>query len=531
MNMSPGALFGLLAPTNGGWPFFFIAGLIPDANDILIAGVFIFLSSSLGLVTTSFLLTVVIPRLTGRKSPAISQFIRVEPLLLTKLHPPHIQGNLVQRPHLADGLATHRLILVSAPAGSGKTVLLRQWMQQGLLPCAYVRLDSSDDSAHRLLAYIVAALQTIRPGLGRVALTLLNSPGAPAIESILTLLINDLSGAPGELGLILDDYHHISTQSAHDVVAFLIEHAPPSMHIVIACRTTPPLPLPRWRASGDMLELRAEDLHFSPAETTFFLNEVMGLNLSSAQGSALYDRTEGWIAGLRLMAQPGTSDADWVAGCPTFVARYLVEEVFAAQPALVQRFLLQTVILDRLCASLCNALTGQEDGEAMLETLIQTNLFLIPAGDWYRYHHLFADFLRDIMRRSRAAEIPALHRCAAGWYEQHGMIGEAIKHALAAADFGWAARLSGKDSAPPHPELAADMPRTCPPREIPETLSEREVEVLQLITLGLSNLEIAERLTVTLNTVKTHIRSIYGKLDARSRVQAILRAKELDLLQ
>ncbi len=528
--MSPG-LLGLFGPMGNSWPFTFIASLTPDAGDILIAGVVIFLSSSLGFVTTSFLLTVVLPRVTGRKAAAISQYIRVEPLLLTKLQPPHIQGDLVPRPHLAERLMTHRFVLVSAPAGSGKTVLLRQWMQQTTFPLAYIRLDASDDSPHRLLAYIVAALQTIRPDVGRLALTLLNSPGAPSVESILTLLINDLGSTSGELGLILDDYHHMNARSVHDVVAFLIEHAPPSMHIIIACRTTPPLPLPRWRASGDMAELRAEDLCFSPAETALFLNRVMGLNLSSGQAAALYDRTEGWIAGLRLMALRGCTDADWVAGCPAFVVRYLMEEVFAAQPAPVQNFLIQTAILDRLCASLCDALTGQVDGETMLETLYQANLFLIPSGEWYRYHRLFAGFLQDVLRRSHVVEIPTLHRCAAGWYEQHGMIGEAIKHALAAADFGWAARLSGKDAAPSPLDLAPNAPRACPPREIPETLSEREIEVLQLITLGLSNQEIAERLTVTLNTVKTHIRSIYGKLDARSRVQAIMRARELDLLQ
>jgi LuxR family maltose regulon positive regulatory protein len=384
------------------------------------------------------------------------------PLLQTKFYIPPPLPELVSRPSLIEQLhiGLHRkLTLISAPAGFGKTTLVSEWVRMAgavrepILHIAWLSLDEDDNDPARFLAYCIGALNRINgmeDTLGKGALSMLQSPQPPPIETILTLLINEILPTPEEIVLVLDDYHLMDAQPIHDAVTFLLEHQPPQMHLVIATREDPPLPLARLRARGQLTELRATDLRFSPSETAEFLNQMMGLNLSSENIAALENRTEGWIAGLQLAAVSMQRSKDVstfiqsFTGSHHFVLDYLIEEVLEQQPESVQTFLLQTAILDRLSGPLCNAVTGQHNGQATLEMLQHANLFIIPLDEelhWYRYHHLFADLLRQRLRLSRPDLIPVLHSKACTWYEQNGFVDDTIEHALRAQDYQRAALL------------------------------------------------------------------------------------------
>ena len=278
----------------------------------------------------------------------------------------------------------------------------------------------------------------------------LQSPQPPPTESILTALLNEISALPYKFVLVLDDYHVIDAKRIDDALTFLLEHLPPQMHLVIATREDPQLPLARLRARGQLTELRATDLRFTPAEAAAFLNQVMGLDLSAEDITALETRTEGWIAGLQLAAlsMQGREDIPAFirafAGDNRYIVDYLVEEVLQRQPEHVRSFLLQTSILDRLNGPLCDAVTGQEEGNARLEALERGNFFVVPLDDkrhWYRYHHLFAEVLSAHLREEQPDQVATLHRRASMWYEQHGSVADAIRHALAAEDFERAADL------------------------------------------------------------------------------------------
>jgi LuxR family transcriptional regulator, maltose regulon positive regulatory protein len=377
-------------------------------------------------------------------------------LLTTKLYIPQAHPNLVPRPRLSERLEEgmrRKLTLISAPAGFGKTTLLSEWrmMHSGdEYPVSWISLDEGDSDLARFLSYFVAALQTISEGIGEAALASLRSPQPPPIESVLTALINEVAAIPNDFALVLDDYHLIEAEPIHSAIAFLLEHLPPRMHLVIASRTEPPLPLSRLRARNQLTELRATDLRFTTGETAAFLEGLMGLELSAEDIEALERRTEGWIVGLQLAALSMQSREDTsgfieaFTGTNRYVLDYLADEVLQMQPEQVQTFLLQTSILDRLTGPLCDAVIGQSNGQAMLEGLEHANLFLVPLDQerrWYRYHHLFSDFLRSRLRRIQPKRVPELHRRAAGWYEEHGAITEAVGHALAAEDFERAARL------------------------------------------------------------------------------------------
>ncbi len=417
-----------------------------------------------------------------------------------------------------------KLTLVSAPAGFGKTTLLAEWLAATPARPAHpvpagagwVSLDQSDNDPAFFWAYFITALQKIRSEVGESALALLHSPqplspGAPSlasqmalagqvptpIESILTTLINDINAIEQDFALILDDYHVIDAQPIHSAIAFLLDHLPPQMHLIIASRSDPPLPLARLRARGESTELRAADLRFTSDEAAAFLNEVMGLHLSATDVAALETRTEGWITGLQLaalsMSQPALPLARQMAlagrarplgrpetarqarddvagfiatftGNDRYIVDYLVEEVLQRQPERIRSFLLQTSILERLSGPLCDAITGREDGKMehgavltgamehgvrvtgarILEALERDNLFVVPLDDkrqWYRYHHLFADVLRAHAMEEQPDQVPVLHRRAAAWFEEHGMAAEAIEHARAAGDHETVARL------------------------------------------------------------------------------------------
>jgi LuxR family transcriptional regulator, maltose regulon positive regulatory protein len=370
-------------------------------------------------------------------------------VLATKLHVPPPRPGVVSRPRLfaqLDAGARKKLTLVSAPAGFGKTTLVSEWI--GERAVAWLSLDARDNDVGRFLTYVVAALQSAAPGVGAGAVEALRSAQAPAAEPLLTALVNDVAELAGDLVLVLDDYHVIETEAVDEAVAFLIEHLPAQMHVLITTREDPDLPLARLRVRDHMVEIRAADLRFTTEESAAFLNEVMDLGLSADDVAALGWRTEGWIAGLQLAAlsMQGRDDASSFirafAGDHRYVVDYLVEEVLARQPERVRSFLLHTSVLERLCGPLCDTVTGQEGCGALLETLERGNLFLIPLDDrrrWFRYHHLFADVLRAHLADESPALVARLHARASVWYEADGALDDAVRHALAGEDFGRAA--------------------------------------------------------------------------------------------
>ena len=381
------------------------------------------------------------------------------PLLETKLYVPRSRRGLVPRPRLSErldrGIAS-KLMLVSAPAGFGKTTLLTEWLAAGpAAPAgerlvAWLSLDRGDNDPASFWTYVIAALRTVASGVGESALALLQAPRSPPIETVLTALLNDLGATAGDIVLVLDDYHVIDARDVQDGMAFLLDHLPPQLHVVIAGRADPALPLARLRGRGELVEIRAAELRFTPDEAAAYLNEMMGLQLTARDVAALEGRTEGWIAALQLAAlsMQGRDDvAGFIAGFAgddRYVVDYLGEEVLQRQSDRVQAFLLQTSILGRLSGPLCDAVTGQSGSKAMLEALDRGNLFLVPLDDrrrWYRYHQLFADVLHARLLDEQPGQVPDLHRRASAWYQQNGEPSEAISHALAARDFDRAADL------------------------------------------------------------------------------------------
>ena len=377
------------------------------------------------------------------------------PLLETKLHVPRWRRGLVARPRLSERLsrgADSALTLVSAPAGFGKTTLLAEWLAAAPADgraVAWLSLDQRDNDPAVFWTYLVAALKTAAPGVDASALSLLQPPQPPSEAGLITLL-NDLDAVSNDVVLVLDDYHVIDARDVQDGMAFLLEHLPPQIHLVIGSRADPALPLARLRGRGELVEIRAADLRFTPGEAAAYLNEVMGLVLTAADVTALEGRTEGWIAALQLAALSlqGREDTaafiDGFAGDDRYIVDFLAEEVLQRQPEDVQQFLLQTSILERLSGPLCDAVTGQDDGKAKLAALERGNLFLVPLDDrrrWYRYHQLFADVLHARLRDEQPDDVPDLHRRASAWYEQNDEPAEAIRHALAAGDFDRAADL------------------------------------------------------------------------------------------
>ena len=376
-------------------------------------------------------------------------------LLETKLYAPGRRSGVLPRSRLTEQLeqgARSKLTLISAPAGFGKTTLLADWLAAARADrrsVAWLSLDLGDNESRSFWTYVVAALQTAAPGLGERTRTLLDPPETP-IGVVLTTLLNELSAVPDDSLLVLDDYHVIDAPEIQDEVAFLLDHLPPRMHLIIATRADPALPLARLRARGDLVEIRAADLRFTANEAAAYLNDSMGLDLTVRDVEALEGRTEGWIAALQLAAlsiKGRTDVAEFIAGFAgddRYIVDYLVEEVLRRQSEQVRSFLLQTSILGRLTGPLCDAVTGRDGGKAMLDALDRGNLFLIPLDDqrrWYRYHHLFADVLQARLRDEQPGHVYALHRRASEWYEQHGEREEAIRHALSGQDFERAADL------------------------------------------------------------------------------------------
>ena len=378
-------------------------------------------------------------------------------VLGTKIRIPDAGRDQVPRRRLTDRLGTGalsrpRLVLVSAPPGFGKTTILSQWLtgsSEGAPAVAWLSLDEGDNDPRRFLTHLVAALRT--PGdVGAEAAQLLDTAAEPPVEAVLTSIVNDLDEHEQRAVVVLDDYHVIESPEVHRAVSFLLDHLPPHAGLAIATRADPPLPLPRLRARGELVEIRAADLRFTPGETDAFLTEVMGLHLTPDQTSALGMRTEGWVAGLQLagLALRGVEDTDRFVesftGSHRFVLDYLVDEVLRRQPPHVRRFLLDTAVLRELTGPLCDAVTGRADGRDIIELLDRTNLFVVALDDrreWYRYHHLFADALRARLTAEEPDRAHELHRAASEWYAAHDRPEAAVRHALAGGEAERAADL------------------------------------------------------------------------------------------
>ncbi|NDJ36267.1 MAG: AAA family ATPase [Chloroflexi bacterium] len=439
-------------------------------------------------------------------------------LLLSKFRRPPARPDRVSRAALVAEIEAGReagrvLTLVSAPAGFGKSTLMREWADTTGAPAVWINIGEEDNDPASFLRYLIGALHEADEAVRR--------PDAEADPpDLLRGLINDMDRLPTTPVIVLDDYHLISRFDTHDLLAFLLENPPPGLHVVIGTREDPPLPLARMRARARMTEIREQALRFRPEEAGAFLTQTMHLSLSAGAIDALQTRTEGWVTGLQLagLALRRHDDIDAFvtafAGDDRYIVDYLMAEVLDQTDERLQRFLRQTSILDRLTAPLCDALTGSDDSQALLEHLEQANLFLSPLDnrrEWYRYHGLFAGVLRLTLSE---AEQAALHQTAATWYAAHGHADRALAHQRA------------------HDALAAQADLTERPgnQALVEPLTERELEVLDLIAAGYTNADIAERLIIAKGTVKRHISNLYGKLGVSSRTQALAKAREIGLL-
>lgn len=492
-------------------------------------------------------------------------------LLTTKLAPPLIREGLVTRTrllHALDGGISRTLTLVSAPAGYGKSTLLSHWYGHTEEAIAWVSVDEGDNDLRRFLGYLVAALQLVDETL--------NDYDIPTHEArgVLHTVLNDIALNEERVVLVLDDYHLIDNPEVHEVVAYLLEHAPPTLRLLLSTRRDPPLPLPRLRARSELCELRANALRFTPEEAEVFLSEVMHLSLATRDVNELERRTEGWIAGLQLAALSlrGREDVsgfiERFTGTDRFVLDYLTEEVLVRQSEEMQNFLVLTSILEHLTGELCDVLTGGSGLGAKLAQLERDNAFVIPLDnrrEWYRYHTFFRDLLLHRLLQASPELRRGLHERAAAWFEANHMPADALRHMLLSGDFGRGAALVSEH--PRAPQIEAELVRflgetgpletllrkavlkgmsletkgrllsafedaaeAVPTEGWGEPLSERETEVLRLVAAGLPNKAIAKRLDISLNTVKTHTRNINAKLGVRNRTQASARAQELDLL-
>ena len=377
------------------------------------------------------------------------------PLLATKVYVPRLRKGLVARPRLVERLergTEARLILVSAPAGFGKTTTLAAMLHEGPATrrVAWLSLDAADNEPTSFWTYVVTALQSSLPAMDTGALLELLAAAPLPSELLFTTLLNELAAVPQEAWLVLDDYHLIGDVQIGQGLAFVLEHLPPNVHVVLSTRADPDLPLARWRARRELVEIRAKDLRFTSEETNAYLTEAIGHELNAEDVEVLEQRTEGWIAALQLAALSLQGRADVsgfisrFAGDDRYIVDYLIEEVLTHQPHAVRDFLMQSAVLDRLTGPLCDAVTGREDGSEMLLTLERANLFLVALDDrreWFRYHHLFSDVLRARMLSDEPDQVPLLHQRASRWYENHDLTEEAVTHALAARDFDRAAHL------------------------------------------------------------------------------------------
>jgi LuxR family transcriptional regulator, maltose regulon positive regulatory protein len=367
-------------------------------------------------------------------------------LLATRLRIPPQPHRTLRRSRLIDalerGVPHYKLVQIAAPAGYGKTTLLVQWAHASRFPIAWLSISAEENDLDRFFRCLLTAWEQVQPDVKESKLGLLLGAMLPDSQAVLSAFVNAANTLPDHTIFVLDDYHLIEDSSIHQALSFLLGHLPPMLHFVLAGRGEPPLPLARYRARGELLELRAEDLQFLPDETADFLNTMIGRKLAPDEVARLQAQLEGWIAGLQLVAltlqrRLTAADTLLVSGRHRFIADYLSEDVLAHLSDSMRQFLLQTCVLDRLCGALCDAVTGKKGGQEMLELLERENLFLVPLDDrreWFRYHRLFADFLREELKRHHRDEVADLHRRAAQWYLAHELPESAFQHAVAGDD-------------------------------------------------------------------------------------------------
>jgi len=388
------------------------------------------------------------PEAEEKAHPAVDQSMH---LVLTKFYIPPVRPNQITRPRLDDllnGGLDKTLILVSAPAGYGKSTLVSRWLKETGTPSAWLSLDAGDNDPARFLRYLLTALQPVAPGIGGNLPDMFQGAQPAQFENVINLLTNELAATTDQFVLVMDDFHLVNSETVINIVFYLIEHLPYHKHLALLTRMDPPLPLSRLRVRNQLVDIRADQLRFTRDEIAAFLNDVMGLKLSAEDLSAMETRTEGWIASLQLAALSMQTSRDVhsfvsaFTGSHHYIMDYLVEEVLKLQPRNVVEFLMQTSILDHICGPLSESVIdivpqGILNGQAILETLEKMNLFVIPLDNerrWYRYHHLFADVLRKRLEQQHPRLLSELHQRASRWYEQNGLIAEAINHSLAGGD-------------------------------------------------------------------------------------------------
>ena len=402
------------------------------------------------------------------------------PLLETKLFVPRLRRAAVARPRLSEQLrlgSEAKLTLVSAPAGFGKTTVLAQWLASRAAPerpVAWLSLEEDDSQPGSFWTYLSTALDRAMPGVGADALALLASP-QPNVQAVLATIVNELAAEPTDIEVVLDDYHLVDGPGIGAGMTFLLEHLPPNVHVVISTRADPALPLARLRARGELVEIRASDLRFTSEEVARLPQRRQRPGPERPRVAVLDGRTEGWIAALQLAAlsMKGREDVRGFiagfAGDDRYIVDYLVEEVLVRQPQQVRDFLVSTCILDRLNGQLCDAVTGQPGGKAMLETLERANLFVVPIDQgrhWYRYHHLFAEVLHTYLADERPDEVSSLHSRASRWYEKQGetrpLFGTHWQRATSAVRPRWSSSLSPFCDAPGRTQPSAAGSRPSP---------------------------------------------------------------------
>jgi LuxR family transcriptional regulator, maltose regulon positive regulatory protein len=452
-------------------------------------------------------------------SPPAAGMAERDVLLATKLHPPRPRPGFLARPRLLERLtqgAARELTLVCAPAGFGKTALLADWARRSQTSVAWLSLDEADNDPTRFWRYLAAALDPHRQGIAGQAVALLRDP-RPPLEAVVTVVVNQVAGLSGRVAVLVDDYHLIEAAPVHASVELLLERLPPQLRLILTSRSDPPLPLARLRGGSQLTELRAAELRFTTEEAGAVLHAALGVGLPQAAVAALAARTEGWAVGLQLAALSLQGQADPAGFVATFsgshrhVLDYLTQEVLDRQPEQLVRFLLETSILERLSGPLCDAVTGRSDSQQLLERIERANLFLQPLDEvrgWWRYHQLFAELLQARLHEQQPERVPRLHRAAAAWCQQHGLAEEAVHHALAAGEVGWAARLVGRhaqallergEGATLHrwlaalpPDVVGSQPRLCQAQAVTALLDGRIDEAEALLVQAEQTFDIAE---------------------------------------
>jgi LuxR family transcriptional regulator, maltose regulon positive regulatory protein len=452
-------------------------------------------------------------------SPPAAGMAERDGLLATKLHLPRPRPGFLARPRLLARLtqgAARELTLVCAPAGFGKTALLADWARRSQTSVAWLSLDEADNDPTRFWRYLAAALDPHCHGIAGQVVALLRDP-RPPLEAVVTVVVNQVAGLSGRVALLVDDYHLIEAAPVHAGVGLLLERLPPQLRLILTSRSDPPLPLARLRGGGQLIELRAADLRFTTEEAGAVLHAALGTSLPQGAVAALAARTEGWAVGLQLAALSLQGRADPAAFVASFtgshrhVLDYLTQEVLGRQPEQLVGFLLETSVLARLSGPLCDAVTGRRDSQQLLEQVERANLFLIPLDEerrWWRYHQLFAELLQARLQQQQPDRVPRLHRAAAAWCQQHGLAEEAVHHALAAGEVGWAARLVGRhaqallergEGATVHrwlaalpPDVVGSQPRLCQAQAVTALLDGRIDEAEALLVQAEQTFDVAE---------------------------------------